>query len=1084
MFHNANFYTMQCCPKCSSTNIRYRPSRHNWICDDCDCVFTDDKIKQEQNNKNISKRIFLSYGHDYSDLVLKVKNDLENLGYEVWIDVCEIKSGYDWRQTITEGILNSQVVLAFLSKFSLRQGGVCLDELAIAVGCNRNIIRTCLLEKDAIELIPATINGIQYIDATECGNGSITEDYYRIKFKEIIESIDNISLDKDPILAELEIRLQPNIQFSEKLYELRKRYYQRSWLNNAINMWIQERKERNIFIIGYPGSGKSCFCINNFHYHPMAISLTICDNSFNNSLGSKQLLKNIAYQIAIKVESYRKNLLWTINHHYHDFHQMTFSELFRLMLCVPFQLEINGNHSPMIIVVDGLDKLSDNATNEFVEVFNELSKFLPPFIHFLFTARHLKEVVNSISQTQFIYIEPNSKETYYDIRNFLKSELDNATNIQLNAVTKRCCGSFLYATLFVESINSGMISIGEALSLRQELQSLYNQSMKKLFPSIEEYKNYIYPLSLIIGSNGKIPINSLIKYMKWRANELNIFYKHVMMFFQRTVDETGTMWISSVYPSFIAWITNDTDYTNEFYIPLISAQINIANEVWKSYCEDENMSDYELLNLFDFLHVAKQKEKINQLFSTNSFLVQIIDRINDLIKDYNNNDLASRLLAKCEFITSRIDNAISNQIQNSIIPYLQMYLCFVESNYSNVIALYERYALKIRQYCKKETSLNALFMAATSYDISGQRQKSTSLFVELMNEAINEKNTQYELFAAIGLLWNNHFNNINDGYKYVKRLESFTYDNLELANMQKLILARFKLSEGKLKESLNDFKYIMEGNNSFVWKYDIISTRNQMLLIEALVAYYDNMEYYNGISLGKKIFENINEDITINSCYCGSWIVMNMIQAGLLNEAEELLLYILEKNKLLQKLGTSDWMDMHLKSVQAFLLEQKGEIENAISAHKDVVRMAIKTNDSWVKGDAYFEIFCLWLLSGKSHEKQEEIYDLYMNLEALSKTSHLPHLSYKTLIIKCFISRNRNNVELLREKTINQVLTDSLPSTNSLLMLYLCILLCSDFGIKKDDLIDNFISRKRKLTINYPKVQHTYIYKMILSHEC
>ena len=144
------------CPKCNSQNVRYREKRRNWICDDCDYVFTMPNAFAAQPEEVAGKppkgKVFISYGHDCTTIVDRIMQGLTRLGYRVWVDNYQIKSGDDWRSTITNGILDSQVVLSFLSVHALRSGGVCLDELAIAVGCNHNNIRTCLMEQEAIEV--------------------------------------------------------------------------------------------------------------------------------------------------------------------------------------------------------------------------------------------------------------------------------------------------------------------------------------------------------------------------------------------------------------------------------------------------------------------------------------------------------------------------------------------------------------------------------------------------------------------------------------------------------------------------------------------------------------------------------------------------------------------------------------------------------------------------------------------------------------------------------------------------------------------------------------------------------------------
>src|SRR6185295_15268397 len=94
-------------------------------------------------------RIFLSYGHDANEeLVRRIKADLEKRGHDVWFDKSGIKFGDDWRRAITDGIVGSNRVLAFLSKHSTRDPGVCRDEIAIAIGVKGGNIQTILVESE------------------------------------------------------------------------------------------------------------------------------------------------------------------------------------------------------------------------------------------------------------------------------------------------------------------------------------------------------------------------------------------------------------------------------------------------------------------------------------------------------------------------------------------------------------------------------------------------------------------------------------------------------------------------------------------------------------------------------------------------------------------------------------------------------------------------------------------------------------------------------------------------------------------------------------------------------------------------
>jgi hypothetical protein len=110
-------------------------------------------------------RIFLSYGHDANEeLVRRIKADLEKRGHDVWFDMSEIRLGDDWRRSITDGITASHKFVSFLAKHSTRDRGVCLDEIAIAIGVKGGNIQTILVEGESDVNPPASISHIQWLD--------------------------------------------------------------------------------------------------------------------------------------------------------------------------------------------------------------------------------------------------------------------------------------------------------------------------------------------------------------------------------------------------------------------------------------------------------------------------------------------------------------------------------------------------------------------------------------------------------------------------------------------------------------------------------------------------------------------------------------------------------------------------------------------------------------------------------------------------------------------------------------------------------------------------------------------------------
>ena len=115
------------CPSCSSANVMFSKKRDVLICRDCQHESLSEKVVKPMRN-------LLSYGRaGDEEQAHRIKSDSEQRGYGVWSGQTENKCGDEWRRSITDGILNSQRVVSFLSEPSTRDPGVCRDENAIAV---------------------------------------------------------------------------------------------------------------------------------------------------------------------------------------------------------------------------------------------------------------------------------------------------------------------------------------------------------------------------------------------------------------------------------------------------------------------------------------------------------------------------------------------------------------------------------------------------------------------------------------------------------------------------------------------------------------------------------------------------------------------------------------------------------------------------------------------------------------------------------------------------------------------------------------------------------------------------------------
>ena len=1025
------------CPECGSNNVRYRPKRNNWICDDCDCVFEATGSEAGTQSPRVQKRVFISYGHDYRDYVLSVAQCLRNRQIDVWTDDM-IPESSSWRETITQSILQSDIAVAFLSKHSVRPGGVCLDELAIAVGCGLRVI-TVLLDKEAERDIPSSINGIQYIDLCSHIDADAAAD---ILEKYILEGAA-----KDQLTEYLRIRLnQPGM--SDRLSDLKQPFQQRQWLDRRISDWFDKRR-RSLLLEAYPGAGKSFYCSHFFHFNPMTASLIFCDDVFYGRDRLSGIIMKIAYSLSGKYPEYRTNLMWMLNAHPGGLDELSHEELMDLLIVRPLQLNIDGQHPISLIVIDGVDLLDESERTFLIERFLGYSSRLPDYIGILFTARQNMAVNSLFTSEEILTILPDGQDTFRDIEAFLRKTIPSLSESECSVMARRCHGSFLFARLLAKFVQDGGADI-ESIQ-PGEIYRLYLITMKRLAVNAESFRPWATAFS-ILAQWDRIPVSIFSEALGWDDSVYAGFRERFLSLTEISYDAYGEKVISLIYPSFRSWLL---EQDHDFRASDRSGKEAMSGLVMRTPVNQ--LHRYLLRHLPEFF-VYDQGTLGAIISRDDSLLRRILQEGASCLSDSMHFTDAELYFRICESLVQTGD--IHTYIRQVLLPYFRAKKAFGSGEFQVCEKLLKSIHSSIEE---PDLQMDAIYMLGTSCDILGKRKEAAELFVRLMKLSESETgNAGFHIKALCGLLWLDHFNNLADSKVHLEKLKQFGGLSPSESILRDLILARHYLSEGELKASLELFEKVAEGNTSEMWGYDSVSCRNQMLLIEAVVACFDNNLFERGIELGREILGHLEGHGSIAECYCSSWIALNCLYDGLTDQAG---LYLAKSQEMNHISGEtiSEWMRMHLTSIQAFLETERGNHDEAIRLHREVLEEAESCNDTWVAGDALFELFFL------IYPQKDGLEDIARKLKELARESHLPHLEYKAALVEAFL--DGKNTEAVILSTLDKVAAGKLPSVDEVRAFRLCLQLSpGPYREKLEDLVRDTI---KTISSNNPDGKYT-----------
>ena len=485
---------MGLCPYCRSDYIFFSKKRGCYLCEECGESF-DSPLAQD----NVM-RLFFSYGHDKNSvLVDMIKEELEKRGHQVWIDKSEIRSGNDWREKITKGILDSDRVISFMSRHSVRRPGVCLDELRIALCVRGADIRTVLLEGEGEVNPPASLSSRQWLDMSlweekYAQGGAVWQDWFRQQMDALcasIESPEAVAFAGE--IGQLQQLLHPVLYDARELNLVNREFAGREWLRSTLEAWRSDPKANKVFcIFGVPGAGKSTFLANLMHYDPDVLAAVFFEWDEGSRDSAEAVIRSIAVQIASKVPDYRKQLLHTLKQASH-LEKYNRHALFRLLLTDPLNSCIDGGRQTCIVALDALDEAEAGLPAFLVEKFHEL----PAWVRLVVTSRDEPSVRAALPDAKLVMLDGDQPENNRDIQQYIRTRLPELSDAAVSQAASGAEGSFLYAVYFCDGVLTGDIDPADASAMPSGLGRFYARNFTRIFSDPVEYEIMMPVLSLL-----------------------------------------------------------------------------------------------------------------------------------------------------------------------------------------------------------------------------------------------------------------------------------------------------------------------------------------------------------------------------------------------------------------------------------------------------------------------------------------------------------------------------------------------------------------------------------------------------------
>ena len=606
-----------------------------WECQDCEQRF-DPPGQPVQR----PQRIFLSYGHDENQaLVLELKAKLESAGHQVWIDQTHIKAGDDWRAAIKKGLLESDRVLAILSRHSTRDPGVCLDEIGIALAYRHGAIATLMVEPVEKVNPPPSISHIQYLDLSNWREVKVLgQQHWSAWVNERAQRVLEIVAQNAGFAGEMDVLqglLKPFSQGGRLGNLLERGFVGREWVLQDIEQWRESDSQRMFCLMAGPGMGKSAIAARLAHTAALhTIAYHFCRYDEPESCNPESFVRSLAFQLAARLPGYRQLLLHAARYPSKHLHAMNAADLFTTLLSNPLRFSIDGGQRAdrLLVVVDALDEAPAIA-----ELLAKRHEELPAWMALFVSSRpetDIKAQFAGVHQYPLNAQDPRNRE---DVGNYIDQWLATVKPTPEPAVhqnlIERSGGNILYLVTARSGVASGVFTLTDTTHYPSGLAQLYGQWFGRQFDPDHrgaEWQASYALLELICASPEPLPIAMARNVLGWKKQD-QIKARHPL---GSLVQQDGAT-LDLCHRSLAEWLM-DEDLAGLFWVNAKEGASKLATALWQCLpqLQDATEPTYGHRVLPELL-VRFEIEERRKVWIEDTAIAEKLDALSEKLRSFN-----------------------------------------------------------------------------------------------------------------------------------------------------------------------------------------------------------------------------------------------------------------------------------------------------------------------------------------------------------------------------------------------------------------------------------------------------------------
>lgn len=530
---------------------------------------------------------------------------------------------------------NGKMILLVTPESVGRPHGECLNDISAAMAAGLGFVPLMVRPCE----IPLSICRIQWLDLSDCLVYHSTGDMasacsssgptinlvrFEVRRDQLATALRG-KLDHEGQQARLFALLAP-FSFQLQISKLTMRFAGRDWLFSALRDWIDssESSTSQVFWVAGPiGAGKTALAARMVQTIPEIAAFHFALQEDEQTQNARRCVLSLAYQLTTQLPAYAAWL-----HAGQPLEEIvpvsSFQALVSHLLVEPLNaIARPASSKPLLLLLDGLEHLADSSSSSMpperprlghggkpgssssaeeeclVTALPSLIARLPKWVRVVLLSREEHTIRTKLQlYTPTISLDHTDAENALDIRAFIENALQNSksrleiSSAQIDCITKRAEGLFLYAVNIVQALEEGRLSVDQLQSLPMGMGGYLRQFFDSHFDA-QAYKQHIRPVLEVLGAAYEpfttATVASILQLNAYDQQELASSFGSLLY-----VAEDGSL--RPFHSSVFDWV-QDVETAGPYYVDVNNGHERIGRWCAREYDAVVQSTSNEFVNL-------------------------------------------------------------------------------------------------------------------------------------------------------------------------------------------------------------------------------------------------------------------------------------------------------------------------------------------------------------------------------------------------------------------------------------------------------------------------------------------------------